>query len=49
MILNFMKSNALDMLKSDIPRNVALYNSKEKWVDNYFEEKGISNYFLILE
>lgn len=46
MILNFMKSNALDMLKSDIPRNVALYNSKEKWVDNYFEEKGISNYFF---
>ena len=46
MILNFMKSNALDMLKSDIPNNVARYNSKEKWVDNYFEEKGISNYFF---
>mgnify|MGYP007087028257 FL=1 len=41
-----MKSNALDMLKSDIPNNVARYNSKEKWVDNYFEEKGISNYFF---
>lgn len=46
MILNFMKDNALDMLKSDIPNNVAQYNSKEKWVDSYFEEKGINNYFF---
>ncbi|WP_349948409.1 DUF6339 family protein [Lacrimispora sp. BS-2] len=44
MIINFMKDNALDMLKSDIPNNVFLYNSKDKWIDSYFEEKGLSNY-----
>lgn len=40
MILNFMKNSALDTLTADIPNNVALYNSKDKWIDSYFEKKG---------
>lgn len=44
MILNFIRNNALDMLKSDIPNNVVRYNSKDKWIDSYFEEKGLSNF-----
>lgn len=44
MIINFMKNDALDMLDSDIPKNIANYNSKEKWIDQYFEEKGYGSY-----
>lgn len=44
MILNFMKNAALDMLDADIPNNIARYNSSEKWIDAYFEEKGIGKY-----
>ncbi len=44
MILNFMKSSALDLLKTDISNNVARYSSKDKWIDNYFEEKKFSSY-----
>lgn len=44
MIINFMKNDALDMLDSDISKNIAYYNSKEKWIDRYFEEKGYGNY-----
>ena len=40
MILNFMKNSALDTLTADIPNNVALYNSTDKWIDGYFEGKG---------
>lgn len=41
MILNFMKNSALDTLIADIPNNVALYNCSDKWIENYFEGKGI--------
>ena len=44
MILNFMKNAALDMLDADIPNNISRYNSAEKWIDTYFEEKGIGKY-----
>ncbi len=46
MILNFMKNDALDMLTAEISNNVALYNLKDKWIDEYFENKGISNYYF---
>ena len=46
MILNFMKNDALDLLTEDINNNVVLYNSKEKWIDEYFESKGMSSYFF---
>lgn len=39
-----MKNDALDMLDSDISKNIANYNSKEKWIDHYFEEKGYRSY-----
>lgn len=44
MIINFLKNNALSMLESDIENNVEYYNSDHKWVDEYFESKGIGNY-----
>ena len=44
MIINFMKNSALDTLTADIANNVSKYNSNERWVDDYFEEKGIGNY-----
>ncbi len=44
MIINFMKNDALDQLISDISQNVPLYNSKERWIDQYFEEKGFGSY-----
>ena len=46
MILNFMKNDALDMLTAEIPNNTALYNSKDKWIDSYFDDKGISSYYF---
>ena len=46
MIINFMKNDALDMLTSDIPNNASLYNSNEKWIDQYFEEKGFGSYYF---
>lgn len=44
MILNFMKKDALDMLVADVSNNLELYMSDEKWIDNYFENKGMSSY-----
>lgn len=44
MIINFIKNEALDRLKADIPNNVSLYNSESRWIDEYFEEAGMSNY-----
>ena len=44
MIINFMKNDALDMLKADIPNNTALYSLKDRWIDQYFEEKGFGSY-----
>ncbi len=44
MLINFMKSDALDMLISEIPNNKALYNSKDRWIDQYFEDKGFGKY-----
>lgn len=44
MILNFMKNAALDMLDADIPNNISRYNSPEKWLDAYFEEKNVGKY-----
>lgn len=44
MIINFMKNSALDTLTADIPKNVSRYNSDDRWIDAYFEEKGMANY-----
>ncbi len=44
MIINFMKKDALDILTSDIPNNISWYNLKERWIDQYFEEKGFERY-----
>ncbi len=44
MIIKFMKNSALDMLMADIPNNVSLYNLQERWIDRYFDDKGISPY-----
>ena len=44
MIINFMKNEALDMLTADIPENVSRYNLKERWIDQYFEEKDYGSY-----
>lgn len=44
MLINFMKNNALDMLISDIPNNTSFYNSKDKWIGQYFENKGFGSY-----
>ena len=44
MILNYMKNVTLDTLEADIQNNVSRYNSKDKWIDSYFEEKGIGKY-----
>ena len=46
MILNYMKASALDLLVSEIPNNTDRYASKEKWIDEYFEEKGIGRYYF---
>lgn len=46
MIINFMKNNALDILVADIPNNIEYYNSQDKWIDNYFEDKGFGNYYF---
>ena len=32
------------MLESDIPNNVEYYGSDHKWIDQYFEGKGVGNY-----
>ena len=39
-----MKTEALDKLKSDISNNVNLYDSDSRWIDQYFEEAGMSRY-----
>lgn len=44
MLLNFMKNDALSLLVSDIPNNIERYDLKEKWIDEYFDLKGIGNY-----
>lgn len=44
MIINFMKNSALDTLTADISNNVSKYNSNERWIDDYFEERGMGNY-----
>lgn len=49
MILNFMKSSALDLLKTDISNNVARYSSKDKWIDNYFKKRNSAAILLVQE
>lgn len=46
MVLNFLKNGALDLLVSDIPNNIERYDAKPKWIDDYFEEKGMGSYFF---
>jgi hypothetical protein len=41
-----MKNDALDMLTAEIPNNATLYNSKDRWIDSYFDDKGISSYYF---
>lgn len=44
MLINFMKNYALDMLCADIPNNAILYHSRDRWIDQYFEDKGFGSY-----
>ena len=44
MIINYFKNDALSMLESDIPNNLEYYDSDHKWIDQYFEGKGVGNY-----
>ena len=44
MLINFMKSDALDLLTADIPNNKGLYHSRDRWIDQYFEDKGFGSY-----
>ena len=46
MVLNYLKNSALGLLTSDIPDNIERYNADTKWIDDYFEEKGIGNYYF---
>ena len=46
MVLNFLKNSALDLLVSDIPSNIEKYDAKPKWIDDYFEAKGMGNYYF---
>lgn len=46
MILSFMKTDALAMLITDIPDNISYYYSGEKWIEEYFNGKGINKYYF---
>lgn len=46
MILNFLKQEALDTLRRDIPNNIEYYVSSDKWLDEYFESKNIPKYTI---
>lgn len=46
MKLYFMKQKSLDMLRQDISNNVEKYQSKEKWIDDYYNFKGKPIYYF---
>lgn len=45
MQLNIMKTKSLEQLKSDIADNIEKYAEGHSWIDNYFVEKGVENYY----
>lgn len=45
MILKLMKNDALDLLSKDIEKNIVKYGEKEQWIDQYFENKNMYNYY----
>ena len=43
-MLKFMKSEALKVLRDDVENNIEKYTLDEKWLDSFFEEKGMGDY-----
>lgn len=46
MELYYMKQKSLELLIKDIPDNLEKYKSKDAWIDQYFVEKEMPNYFF---
>jgi len=46
MIINYFKTDALDMLQNNIENNIGYYSEQNIWIKNFFVEKGIPNYAL---
>lgn len=45
MQLNILRKSALEQLKSDISENIQKYGDEHLWIDEYFSEKSMSNYY----
>lgn len=45
MQLNILKTKALEQLKSDISYNIEKYADEHQWIDEYFSEKEMENYY----
>ena len=45
MQLNILKRSALERLRSDIYDNIEKYSTDHLWIDEYFNEKSMQNYF----
>jgi len=46
MQLRILKDAAISLLKKDIKDNKLKYISNIEWIDNYFKEKNIENYYI---
>lgn len=46
MQIKILKDAAISILKKDIKNNMIRYASNEEWIDNYFKEKNMENYYI---
>ena len=46
MKLYFLKQKALDLLEKEIKQNIEQYKNSDVWVEQYFNSKGIPNYYF---
>ena len=46
MQIRILKDAAISLLKKEIQGNIKKYMSNEQWLDQFFEEKGIDNYYI---
>lgn len=46
MKLLFLRQTALDMLQREIHQNLTYYDRPEPWLDEFFQAKGICNYYF---
>ncbi len=46
MKLNFLRQNALNILRQNIQKNLDYYSESDIWLDDYFLKKDISNYYF---